>query len=295
MTGRAVWGNEKTKVKKGRDDGGTSHNGKPSRNVGAKEVRNSKKSYLWPLPRAGGAYMAGGGVEDLDAAGEAPLPWSLPMILPLCLPLRPILNPRYFFLTRCKQILFTQSLRFHQTCNERSTGSSLRSWHFWKFSCEPQRWKAKLKELVGKVLRTIPNDFGLQLTQKIESRAPPSFSHAWLNLGMRHFSFVVVFVFLVFVVLFWFCFGVHLSHFQLLHTKAVESFKSQWKGTGLPLGLMSWSSKSLYVSLTWTAGILEICCSLRAKKKSKKIESMVSQTFQSFWAHKTIKFQDGFQ
>ena len=31
--------------------------------------------------------MAGGGVEDLDAAGEALLPWSLPMILPLCLPL----------------------------------------------------------------------------------------------------------------------------------------------------------------------------------------------------------------
>ena len=29
---------------------------------------------------------------------------------------------------------------------------------------------------------------------------------------------------------------------------------------------MSWYSKSLYVSLTWTAGILEICCSLRAKK-----------------------------
>ena len=26
-------------------------------------------------------------------------------------------------------------------------------------------------------------------------------------------------------------------------------------------------SQSLYVSLTWTAGILEICCSLRAKKK----------------------------
>ena len=60
---------------------------------------------------------------------------------------------------------------------------------------------------------------------------------------------------------------VHLSHSQLLHTKAVESFKSQWKGTGLTPGLMSWSSKSLYVSLTWTAGILEICCSLRAKKK----------------------------
>ena len=40
------------------------------------------------MPRAGGAYMAGGGVEDLDAAGEAPLPWSLPMILPLYLPCR---------------------------------------------------------------------------------------------------------------------------------------------------------------------------------------------------------------
>ena len=37
--------------------------------------------------------MAGGGVEDLDAAGEAPLPWSLPMILPLCLPL-PFPGPR---------------------------------------------------------------------------------------------------------------------------------------------------------------------------------------------------------
>ena len=32
---------------------------------------------------------------------------------------------------------------------------------------------------------------------------------------------------------------------------------------------MSWSSKSFYVSLTWTAGILEICCSLRAKKKCR--------------------------
>ena len=92
MTGRAVWSNEITKMKKGRD-GGTSHNGKPSRNVGAKEVRNSKRSYLWPLPRARGAYVAGGGVEDLDAAGEAPLPWSLPMILPLCLPL-PFPGPR---------------------------------------------------------------------------------------------------------------------------------------------------------------------------------------------------------
>ena len=49
--------------------------------------------------------------------------------------------------------------------------------------------------------------------------------------------------------LFWFCFCVLLSHSQLLHTKAVESFKSHWKGTGLPPGLMSWSSKSLYVSL----------------------------------------------
>ena len=45
MTGRAVWSNEITRVKKGRD-GGTNHNGKPSRNVGAKEVRNSKRSYL---------------------------------------------------------------------------------------------------------------------------------------------------------------------------------------------------------------------------------------------------------
>ena len=66
----------------------------------------------------------------------------------------------------------------------------------------------------------------------------------------------------LFGVLFWFCFCVLLSHSQLLHTKAVESFKSQWKGTGLTPGLMSWSSKSLYVSVTWTAGILEICCSL---------------------------------
>ena len=48
----------------------------------------------------------------------------------------------------------------------------------------------------------------------------------------------------------------------------MESFKSQWKGTGLTPGLMSWCSEYLYVSLTWTAGILEICCSLRAKKKS---------------------------
>ena len=71
----------------------------------------------------------------------------------------------------------------------------------------------------------------------------------------------------LFAVLFWFCFCVLLSHSQFLHTKAVESFKSQWKGTGLTPGLMSWSSKSLYVSLTWTAGILEIGCSLRVKKK----------------------------
>ena len=32
MTGRAVWSKEISKVKKGRD-GGTNHNGKPSRNV----------------------------------------------------------------------------------------------------------------------------------------------------------------------------------------------------------------------------------------------------------------------
>ena len=48
--------------------------------------------------------------------------------------------------------------------------------------------------------------------------------------------------------------------------KAVEFFRSQWKGTGLTPGLMSWCAEYLYVSLTWTAGILEICCSLRGKK-----------------------------
>ena len=31
-----------------------------------------------------------------------------------------------------------------------------------------------------------------------------------------------------------------------------------------------WTYSSLYVSLTWTAGILEICCSLRAKKKTSR-------------------------
>ena len=39
MTGRTVWSKEITKAKK-RRDGGTNHNGKPSRNGGAKEVRN---------------------------------------------------------------------------------------------------------------------------------------------------------------------------------------------------------------------------------------------------------------
>ena len=34
MTSRAVWGTEKTVMERGRDDGGTSHNGKPSRDVG---------------------------------------------------------------------------------------------------------------------------------------------------------------------------------------------------------------------------------------------------------------------
>ena len=33
MTSRAVWGAERAVVEKGQDDGGTSHNGKPSRDV----------------------------------------------------------------------------------------------------------------------------------------------------------------------------------------------------------------------------------------------------------------------
>ena len=70
------------------------------------------------------------------------------------------------------------------------------------------------------------------------------------------------------VLLFRFCFWFRIVSFPFLHTKAVESFKSQWKGTGLTPGLMSWCSKYLYVSLTWTAGILEICCSLRGEKKN---------------------------
>ena len=53
--------------------GGTCHNDKP----GLRRLR--------PLPRAGGAWRAGGGVEDLDAAGEGE--GLFPMILPLCLPL----------------------------------------------------------------------------------------------------------------------------------------------------------------------------------------------------------------
>ena len=67
--------------------------------------------------------------------------------------------------------------------------------------------------------------------------------------------------------LLWSCFWFLIVSFPFLHTKAVESFKSQWKGTGLTPGLMSWCSEYLYVSLTWTAGILEISCSLRGKKK----------------------------
>ena len=68
------------------------------------------------------------------------------------------------------------------------------------------------------------------------------------------------------VLLFWFCFWFRIVSSPSLHTKAVESFKSQWKGTGLTPGLMSWCAEYLYVSLTWTAGILEICRSLRGKK-----------------------------
>ena len=34
MTSRAVWSVERTAVERGQDDGGTSHNGKPSRDVG---------------------------------------------------------------------------------------------------------------------------------------------------------------------------------------------------------------------------------------------------------------------
>ena len=66
--------------------------------------------------------------------------------------------------------------------------------------------------------------------------------------------------------LFWFCFWFRIVSFPSLHTKAVEFFRSQWKGTELTPGLMSWGAEYLYVSLTWTAGILEICCSLRGKK-----------------------------
>ena len=79
----------------------------------------------------------------------------------------------------------------------------------------------------------------------------------WVGLFCVLFGFVVLVLFLFRIV-----------SFPFLHTKAVESFKSQWKGTGLTPGLMSWCSEYLYVSLTWTAGILEICCSLRGKKKA---------------------------
>ena len=57
--------------------------------------------------------------------------------------------------------------------------------------------------------------------------------------------------------LFWFCFWFRIVSFPSLHTKAVEFFRSQWKGTGLTPGLMSWCAEYLYVSLTWTAGILD--------------------------------------
>ena len=79
------------------------------------------------------------------------------------------------------------------------------------------------------------------------------------------FCLVVCFVFCL-GLLFWFCFWFRIVSFPSLHTKAVEFFRSQWKGTGLIPGLMSWCAEYLYVSLTWTAGILEICCSLRGKK-----------------------------
>ena len=76
----------------------------------------------------------------------------------------------------------------------------------------------------------------------------------------------------LFAVLFWFCFCVLLSHSQLLHTKAVESFKSQWKGIGLTPGLMSWSSKSLYVSLTWTASPRDQVQPVSQKKRIWELE-----------------------
>ena len=39
-------------------------------------------------------------------------------------------------------------------------------------------------------------------------------------------------------------------------------------------GLMSWCAEYLY-SLTWTAGILEICCSLRGKKNLEMYFSLM--------------------
>ena len=74
----------------------------------------------------------------------------------------------------------------------------------------------------------------------------------WVGLFCGLFGFVG------FCFVFWFW----IVSFPFLHTKAVESFKSQWKDTGLTPGLVG--APSVFT----TAGILEICCSLRGKKWS---------------------------
>ena len=50
--------------------------------------------------------------------------------------------------------------------------------------------------------------------------------------------------------------------------KSCGVFQVSVEGHWTSPGLMSWCSEHLYVSLTWTAGILEICCSLRGKKNA---------------------------
>ena len=90
---------------------------------------------------------------------------------------------------------------------------------------------------------------------------------------MRHFSFVLVFGW----VCFWFCllccfgfvFGLflvsELSH-SLLFTQKLWRFSGlSERALDLLLGLCLGCRVS-HVSLTWTAGILEISCSLRGKK-----------------------------
>ena len=78
--------------------------------------------------------------------------------------------------------------------------------------------------------------------------------------------FFALFVFLVFAVCFLVCVVACVS-FLAPSRKSCGVFQVSVEGHWT----YSWTDalvpQSLYVSLTWTAGILEICCSLRAKKK----------------------------